>query len=112
MASVSFTDRPHRNLFLKKNWSGQRGSNPRPRAWEARALPTELHPHRAHTAYFRDRRQAENIPARLECEVIYLVAAKISALTSPITAYGQQNPISVAFRHGFVHKLGVSRVGF
>lgn len=26
-------------------WSGRRGSNPRPRAWEARALPTELHPH-------------------------------------------------------------------
>ena len=24
--------------------SGRRGSNPRPRAWEARALPTELHP--------------------------------------------------------------------
>ena len=25
-------------------WSGQRGLNPRLRAWEARALPTELHP--------------------------------------------------------------------
>src|SRR5262245_29117395 len=25
-------------------WSGQRGSNPRPQAWEARALPTELCP--------------------------------------------------------------------
>ncbi len=25
-------------------WSGQRGSNPRPQAWEACALPTELHP--------------------------------------------------------------------
>ena len=29
------------------SWSGRRGSNPRPRAWEARALPTELHPHRS-----------------------------------------------------------------
>jgi hypothetical protein len=26
------------------NWSGQRGSNPRPQAWEACALPTELCP--------------------------------------------------------------------
>ena len=25
-------------------WSGQRGSNPRPQAWEACTLPTELHP--------------------------------------------------------------------
>jgi hypothetical protein len=25
-------------------WSGKRGSNPRPRAWKARALPTELFP--------------------------------------------------------------------
>ncbi len=27
------------------NWSGKRGSNPRPSAWEADALPTELLPH-------------------------------------------------------------------
>lgn len=26
-------------------WSGRGGSNPRPKAWEAFALPTELHPH-------------------------------------------------------------------
>ncbi len=26
------------------NWSGQRGSNPRPSAWEADALPSELCP--------------------------------------------------------------------
>ena len=26
------------------NWSGKRDSNPRPRAWKARALPTELFP--------------------------------------------------------------------
>ena len=32
-----------RRLLL---WSGKRGSNPRPRAWEARALPAELFPHR------------------------------------------------------------------
>lgn len=29
----------------KKNWSGGRGSNPRPRPWQGRALPTELPPH-------------------------------------------------------------------
>jgi hypothetical protein len=28
----------------EKIWSGQRGSNPRPSAWEADALPTELCP--------------------------------------------------------------------
>jgi hypothetical protein len=28
-------------------WSGRRDSNPRPRAWKARALPTELLPHSA-----------------------------------------------------------------
>ena len=27
------------------NWSGRRGSNPRPSAWKADALPTELLPH-------------------------------------------------------------------
>ena len=29
---------------LYTNWSGKRDSNPRPRAWKARALPTELFP--------------------------------------------------------------------
>ena len=29
----------------QEKWSGRRGSNPRPQAWEACALPTELHPH-------------------------------------------------------------------
>ena len=27
-----------------KKWSGKRGLNPRPLAWEANALPTELFP--------------------------------------------------------------------
>jgi hypothetical protein len=31
-----------------KHWSGKRGSNPRPQAWEACALPTELFPHGLH----------------------------------------------------------------
>ena len=31
--------------WLSKNWSGRRDSNPRPSAWKADALPTELHPH-------------------------------------------------------------------
>src|SRR5262249_54297249 len=34
-------------VHLLRNWSGQRGSNPRPQAWEARALPTELCPRKA-----------------------------------------------------------------
>src|SRR5450830_1687270 len=29
---------------MKKRWSGKRDSNPRPSAWEADALPTELFP--------------------------------------------------------------------
>lgn len=31
-------------LLIYKKWSGQRDSNPRPSAWEANALPTELCP--------------------------------------------------------------------
>ena len=31
--------------YRGKNWSGQRGSNPRPRPWQGRALPAELCPH-------------------------------------------------------------------
>ena len=31
---------------LKLIWSGRRGSNPRPSAWKADALPTELLPHK------------------------------------------------------------------
>ena len=30
--------------FILRKESGERGSNPRPKAWEAFALPTELHP--------------------------------------------------------------------
>ncbi len=30
--------------FARKIWSGRRGSNPRPRPWQGRALPTELLP--------------------------------------------------------------------
>ena len=30
--------------WLSKNWSGRRDSNPRPSAWKADALPTELLP--------------------------------------------------------------------
>ena len=32
-------------LPAPETWSGKRDSNPRPRAWKARALPTELFPH-------------------------------------------------------------------
>jgi hypothetical protein len=35
---------PIQNLFPRE-WSGKRGSNPRPSAWKADALPTELLPH-------------------------------------------------------------------
>ena len=31
-------------VSIRYKWSGQRGSNPRPSAWEADALPTELCP--------------------------------------------------------------------
>ena len=31
--------------IVRFSWSGRRGSNPRPSAWEADALPTELLPH-------------------------------------------------------------------
>ena len=33
-------------MFLVKKKSGKRGSNPRPRPWQGRALPTELFPHK------------------------------------------------------------------
>jgi hypothetical protein len=32
------------DVAAKKSWSGKRDSNPRPLAWEANALPTELLP--------------------------------------------------------------------
>ena len=35
---------PRFRSLLKKNWSGQRDSNPRPSAWEADVLPTKLCP--------------------------------------------------------------------
>lgn len=34
----------HKNKHIQQNWSEWRGSNPRPHAPKARALPTELHP--------------------------------------------------------------------
>ena len=37
---------------LKTNKSGRRGSNPRPTAWKAVALPTELRPQNTLRAYF------------------------------------------------------------
>ena len=33
-------------LYKKKNVSGKRDSNPRPRPWQGRALPAELFPRR------------------------------------------------------------------
>jgi hypothetical protein len=35
---------PKPSLGRRRTWSGKRDSNPRPRAWKARALPTELFP--------------------------------------------------------------------
>jgi hypothetical protein len=35
---------PYRAQHDNDLWSGKRDSNPRPRAWKARALPTELFP--------------------------------------------------------------------
>ena len=36
---------PSRQLSSGWNWSGRRGSNPRPQPWQGCALPTELLPH-------------------------------------------------------------------
>ena len=33
------------NSTTRAAWSGKRDSNPRPRPWQGRALPTELFPH-------------------------------------------------------------------
>ena len=35
-------------IYIINEWSGKRGSNPRPWAWEAHALPTELLPQKKH----------------------------------------------------------------
>ena len=41
----------HLELTIGSNhWSGRRDSNPRPRAWEAPTLPTELRPPRREAA--------------------------------------------------------------
>ena len=41
-SSLIKKEEPYSHLF----WSDRRGSNPRPLAWEAKALPTELLSHR------------------------------------------------------------------
>ena len=41
-AAPEFRNKP--TTCSNKNWSGRRGSNSRPSAWKADALPTELHP--------------------------------------------------------------------
>jgi hypothetical protein len=41
---------PNRSESEASFESGRRGSNPRPRAWEARALPAELLPHRSNSS--------------------------------------------------------------
>src|SRR3954452_20980034 len=40
---------------LRERRSGRRDSNPRPSAWKADALPTELHPHVSRGGYQRGR---------------------------------------------------------
>ena len=49
---LSYMGKPAIQRFLLRvirlNWSGKRDSNPRPRAWKARALPTELFPLSCH----------------------------------------------------------------
>ncbi len=46
-----------------KNWSGRRDSNPRPRPWQGRALPTELLPHLCFRhELFQKRRKDKNSP--------------------------------------------------
>ena len=43
-----------KNQNIEKKWSGRRGSNPRPPAWKAGALPTELHPLRFWSSYTKN----------------------------------------------------------
>jgi hypothetical protein len=49
---------------LRGGESGRRGSNPRPSAWEADALPTELHPQVGGDASDRELRDRDRRPAR------------------------------------------------
>jgi hypothetical protein len=63
---IAELDRPHLQVvssgFHLSLASGRRGSNPRPSAWEADALPTELHPRWAHSK--PDRRARMALPRR------------------------------------------------
>ena len=57
------------SLIIKEFlWSGQRGSNPRPSAWEADALPTELCP-RLHQHLSR----SKVIEDHTDCQEIFLL---------------------------------------
>ena len=45
------------DIMLNKKWSGRRDSNPRPRPWQGRALPTELLPQMLIFGLFQKRRK-------------------------------------------------------
>jgi hypothetical protein len=47
---------------VRTSRSGRRGSNPRPSAWEADALPTELHPQSGRTFYGQRTAVAVGVP--------------------------------------------------
>ena len=48
----------------------------------------------------------------IKCQSIYLISTRIIPLTPSMMVCCPQNPISVAFRHGFVHKLGIFPMEF
>src|SRR5580692_3758406 len=49
--------------YLLKSWSGRRDSNPRPSAWEADTLPTELLPPRTTGQKIIPRQRLLGLPA-------------------------------------------------
>src|SRR5580658_10271396 len=56
-------------LFAGLSQSGERGSNPRPSAWEADALPTELSPHAARILRARSKLAGREVPSDRRLDV-------------------------------------------
>ena len=52
------------------------------------------------------------ISVATKCQPIYLISTRITPSTLSMMVCCRQNPISVAFRHGFVHKLGIFPMEF
>src|ERR1700709_1363240 len=80
---------PNRNpLTAKKIWSGRRGSNPRPRPWQGRALPL---------SYTRIRDVGDRSPAT--AELCQMQAANATVRTRPETNKNHwRNPVFLTNR--------------